>query len=67
VAGDDRVGHLEERVDARFEAMQKELKTMKGKEVFGQNMQDLCLVPDVMIPPKFKVPDFEKYKGDTCP
>jgi len=67
VAGDDRVGYLEERVDARFEAMQKELKTMKGKEVFGQSMQDLCLILDGVIPPKFKVPDFEKYKGDTCP
>jgi len=60
VTGDDRVGNLEERLDARVDAMQKELKTMRGKEVFGQNMQDLCLVPDVVIPPKFKVPDFEK-------
>jgi len=63
VAGDDRVGNLEERLDA----IHKELKTMRGKEVFSQNMQDLCLVSDVVIPPKFKVPDFEKYKGDTCP
>jgi len=31
------------------------------------NMEDLCLVPDVVIPPKFKVPDFNKYKGTTCP
>jgi len=30
-------------------------------------VHDLCLVLNVMIPPKFKVPDFEKYKGDTCP
>jgi len=67
VAGDDRVGNLEERLDARVDAVQKELKTMRGKEVFGQNMQDLCLVPDVVIPPKFKVPDFEKYKRDTFP
>ena len=29
-------------------------------------MTDLCLVPDVIIPPKFKVPDFDKYKGTTC-
>jgi len=28
---------------------------------------DLCLVPDVVIPPKFKVPDFDRYKGMTCP
>jgi len=31
------------------------------------NMTNLCLVPDVVIPPKFKVPDFDRYKGTTCP
>ena len=30
-------------------------------------MAKLCLVHDVVIPPKFKVPDFDKYKGITCP
>ena len=60
------MGNIEERLDARVDVVQKELKTMCGKEVLGQNMQDLCLVPDVVIPSKFKVPDFEKYKGDTC-
>ena len=24
-------------------------------------------MPGVVIPPKFKVPDFDKYKGTTCP
>ena len=24
-------------------------------------------VPDIAIPPKFKVPNFNKYKGTTCP
>jgi len=27
----------------------------------------LCLVSDVIIPPKFKVHEFEKYKGTLCP
>lgn len=31
------------------------------------NARDMCLVPGVKIPTKFKVPAFEKYKGDTCP
>jgi len=31
------------------------------------DMIELCLVADVVIPPKFKVPDFDKYKGTTCP
>ena len=24
-------------------------------------------MPDIVIPLKFKVPDFDKYKGTTCP
>ena len=40
---------------------------IRGKELFGKNAQDLCLVPRVRIPAKFKVPDFEKYKGNSCP
>lgn len=29
--------------------------------MFGKNAYDLCLVPNV------KIPDFEKYKGNSCP
>ncbi|XP_019413566.1 PREDICTED: uncharacterized protein LOC109325580 [Lupinus angustifolius] len=27
----------------------------------------MCLVPDVVFPPKFKTPEFEKYDGTSCP
>ena len=44
---------------------------LKAVESFGDypftDMTDLCLVPDIVIPPKFKVPDFDRYKGTTCP
>ena len=30
-------------------------------------MAELCLEPNVVIPLEFKVPDFDKYKGTTCP
>ena len=30
-------------------------------------MVELCLVPDVVIPPKFKVTYFDKYRGTTYP
>jgi len=43
------------------------MKALRGKELFGKNAHDLCLVPNVMIPPKFKVPDIQKYKGNTFP
>jgi len=63
VVGDDRMGNLEE----KFDAVQRELKNIRGKDIFGQSLNDLCLVPNVVIPHKFKTPNFEKYKGDTCP
>ena len=28
---------------------------------------ELCLVPNVVIPPKFKVHEFEKFNGFACP
>ena len=51
----------------KFDGLQLELKALRGKELFGKNIYDFYLVPNVVIPPKFKVPDFEKYKGNTCP
>ena len=30
-------------------------------------MAELCLVPGIAITSKFKVPNFNKYKGTTCP
>lgn len=46
--------------------MNKEIKALRGKELFGKNALELCLVPNVEIPHKFKVPNFEKYKGNSC-
>lgn len=40
--------------------MQKEIQALRGKYLFGKNTHDLCLVPNMKIPHKFKVPDFEK-------
>ncbi|XP_058740943.1 uncharacterized protein LOC131613274, partial [Vicia villosa] len=57
------VGDLQE----QFNKIQLEVKAIRGKDLFGKNAQELCLVPSVQIPAKFKVPDFEKYKGSSCP
>ncbi|KAI5401651.1 hypothetical protein KIW84_066213 [Lathyrus oleraceus] len=62
--------NVHEKIDAmndQFLELRKELKTLRGKDLFGKSVADLCLVPNVKIPVKFKVPDFEKYKGNTCP
>jgi len=52
----------------KLDLIEEKLRAVEG---FGDypfaNMTDLCLVPDVVILPKFKVPDFDRYKGTTCP
>ena len=52
----------------KLDLLEERLRTIEG---FGDysfaDMAKLFLVPDVVIPPKFKVPDFDKYKGTTCP
>jgi hypothetical protein len=51
----------------QFDEMQWEIRALHGKDLFGKNAHDLCLVPNVRIPAKFKVPEFEKYRGNSCP
>lgn len=46
--------------------MQREIKDLRGKDLFRKNAHNLCLVPNVKILAKLKVPIFEKYKGDSC-
>ena len=57
---------MEER--EKFDLIEERLRVIEGIEDYPfANMAELCLVPDVVIPPKFKVPDFDRYKGTTCP
>src|ERR1044072_275733 len=47
--------------------MKEQLRVLNGNDTIGRDAADLCLVSDVVIPPKFKMPNFEKYKGVSCP
>ncbi|MCQ7416362.1 retrotransposon gag domain-containing protein, partial [Salmonella enterica] len=52
----------------KLEVLEERLRAVEGTSVFGNmDATQLCLVPDVVIPPKFKLPEFEKYDGTTCP
>jgi len=52
----------------KLDLIEERLRAIKGINDYPfTDMVELCLVPDVVIPPKFKVPDFDKYKGTTCP
>jgi len=51
----------------KLDILEERLKMIEGASAyeFG-NAIGLCLVPDLVIPPKFKVSEFEKYKRATC-
>ena len=47
--------------------MDNKLKEIKGVDDLGsEDPRELSLVPDLVIPPKFKMPKFEKYDGTKC-
>jgi len=52
-----KLDHLEERLKA----------IEGGKDYAFANLEGLFLVPNTITPPKFKVSNFDKYKGTTCP
>ena len=48
--------------------MEKRLGAVEGGGSYAfADMAELCLVPGIAITSKFKVPNFNKYKGTTCP
>ena len=52
----------------KFDHIEERLRVIEGGGNYAfADMAELCLVPDVVIPPKFKVSNFDKYKGTTCP
>ncbi|XP_050919044.1 uncharacterized protein LOC127136540 [Lathyrus oleraceus] len=69
-AAPSEVVGVDERLEGfqdQFLEIQREINALLGKDLFGKTAFELFLVPNVQIPPKFKVPDFEKYKGNSCP
>ena len=48
--------------------LDKKLKEIEGVNYLESvDPRELCLVPDLVMPPKFKIPKFEKYDGTKCP
>ena len=48
--------------------LDNKLKEIEGvDDLRSVDPRELSLVPDLVIPPKFKMPKFEKYDGTKCP
>ena len=52
----------------KLKLIEERLKVMEGFDVYGLvDAYKMSLVPDLILPPKFKVPTFDKYDGTKCP
>ena len=52
----------------RSDLLDEKPKKIEGVNDLGiVDLRELCLVPDLVIPPNFKMPKFEKYDGTKCP
>ncbi|XP_052481220.1 uncharacterized protein LOC128035502 [Gossypium raimondii] len=59
---------LPKQLEDRFRWLEEKLKEIENANYpCGVNAKDLSLVPDLVLPPKFKAPEFEKYNGTSCP
>ncbi|XP_016673291.1 uncharacterized protein [Gossypium hirsutum] len=48
--------------------LEEKFRAMESIENYqGIDAKDLSLVPDLVLPHKFKMPEFEKYNGTSCP
>jgi len=59
-------GTMEERMEELAKELRREIKANHGNGDLVKT-HDLCLVPKVDVPKKFKVPEFDRYNGLTCP
>jgi len=57
-----------EAINNKLEMLEKRIRVMEGgRSSQFENVTWLSLAPNVVIPPKLKLPEFEKYRGTTCP
>ena len=52
----------------KLKLIEERLKIVEGSDVYGLvDAYKMSLVPDLVLPPKFKVSTFDKYDGTKCP
>ena len=59
---------LSRQFEERWKWVEEKFRAMESTERYGGiDAKDLSLVPDLVLPYKFKMPEFEKYNGTSCP
>ncbi|XP_057969518.1 uncharacterized protein LOC131158667 [Malania oleifera] len=56
------------KTERRYDVLEERLKAIEGSNTFDSiDPNDLCLIPKVILTPKFKVLDFKKFDGTHIP
>ncbi|KAK9032831.1 hypothetical protein V6N11_017873 [Hibiscus sabdariffa] len=64
----DEKSKVERKLEDRCEKLEELIRSMQSSASLGGiDTRELSLVADLVVPPKFKAPDFEKFPGTTCP
>ena len=51
-----------------METLEARIRVIEGVNLYDPvQATEMCLVPNVVIPKKFRVPEFIKYTGTQCP
>ncbi|XP_057952983.1 uncharacterized protein LOC131147239 [Malania oleifera] len=62
------VGTIKTVMEYRCDKLEERLRDIEGTWASNTTRPlDYCLAPNVVLPQKFKMPDFEKFDGTTCP
>ena len=52
----------------KLELIEERLRMVEGSNAYGLvDASKMILVANLVLPPKFKVPTFDKYDGTKCP
>ena len=52
----------------KWAALEERVRAVEGNHLYDPvKATEMCLVPNVVIPKKFRVPEFIKYTGTQCP
>ena len=64
----DNLEQADNEAQLKFDLIEERLRAVEGEDMYGMvDMNRMSLVPDLVLPPKFKMLEFEKYNGTKCP
>ncbi|XP_017640269.1 uncharacterized protein LOC108481683 [Gossypium arboreum] len=59
---------LPKKLEDRCRWLEEKFKVIETADYhYGVDAKDLSMVPNLVLPPKFKTPEFEKYNETSCP